>query len=81
MIDAAYFARALWGNGRTPDAERIGKARKRAIEFGVSWEDIDAFRTAQPAAPSLPSGGTPSASSPVAAPVAAERPKTVRKGK
>ena len=31
MIDAAYFARALWRDGRQPDADRLAKAKKRAL--------------------------------------------------
>lgn len=44
MIDAAYFAKALWADGRTPDADRIAYAKKRAGEFGVKWSDVEALK-------------------------------------
>ena len=39
-IDAAYFAKALWGDGRQPSSDRVARAKKLAGEFGVKWEDV-----------------------------------------
>jgi hypothetical protein len=44
QVDAAYFANALWADGRRPDAARIAYAKKRAGEFGVKWADVEALK-------------------------------------
>ena len=44
MVDAEYFARALWGEGKTPDTARIGKAKRVAEQFRVPWVDIEALK-------------------------------------
>jgi hypothetical protein len=81
MIDAEYFARALWSGDTPPDASRIAKAKRRAAEFGVLWDEVEALqsspslRIARPVAPAAPHSGDTPPTSPGAASVAVGRPK------
>jgi hypothetical protein len=81
MFDAEYFARALWGEDTNPDLARIAKAKLRAVEFGVKWEDVEALRlspsirTARPVAPVVLSSSGTQPTSPGSASVAVGRPK------
>lgn len=45
MVDAAYLAKAIWGDGQPPETrERLAKAQRIAGQFNVHWEDVLALK-------------------------------------